>query len=89
MLVTMNPRTRYVVYPDFVRSRHDGEMHFIDARQLMDLYGVRPDECVVDDLRGPGPRVTVAANLIPLGPREDGDYRLPSQALRPQDHGHG
>lgn len=66
---------KYVVYPGFVQSRHDGDVHYITARQLMHLYGVRLSDCVVaqsdTDLLGRD-----FTGLIPLRPRYDGDYRL-------------
>ena len=32
---------RYVLFPGYVRSKTDGDLHFIDARQLARLYGLR------------------------------------------------
>lgn len=34
---------KYVVCPGMVTSETDGQMHYIDAIQLMRLYGVRPE----------------------------------------------
>ena len=66
---------RYAILPGSVRSASDGQTHFINAGQLMRLYNVTLDECIVlhniydISKRGMG--------LILLSPRDDGDYRLP------------
>lgn len=63
----------YAIYPGAVTSKSDGQMHWVDARQLVQLYGVPPQQCAVVDLRNTG-RDTY--NLIPLHPRFDGDYSV-------------
>lgn len=65
---------KYLVVPGKVRSQ-DGDVHTVSAEQLMSLYGVRPQECVVvhpdrDQWRAPH-------QLIELYPRSNGDYTLP------------
>jgi len=40
---------KYAVHPGFIESKKDGEVHWIEARQLMQLYGVNPSECIVID----------------------------------------
>ena len=42
-------KLKYVIYPGMVRSRTDGQYHYIGSRKLMGLYGVDPSECVVFD----------------------------------------
>lgn len=73
------PKQRpYVLCPGTVTSRHDGQEHYISARQLARLYGVRSALCVVllpDDveqnvLRGYDNPET----LVFLHPRQDGLY---------------
>ena len=39
--------SHYVLCPGWVRSRTDGDAHFIGARQLAHLYGVSMAECLV------------------------------------------
>ena len=78
---------RYLICPGFVRSRTDGQQHFIHARQIAFLYGVRWDECVVlpsgwDDPAEERHRECLLARarrgeLIALHPRYDGNYTLP------------
>ena len=40
---------RYLICPGFVTSRFDGDKHYISAKQLMCLYNVYPEECVIAD----------------------------------------
>lgn len=40
-------RARYLLCPGLVRSRNDGDLHNITARQLAHLYRVSTDECLV------------------------------------------
>jgi hypothetical protein len=66
----MSPR--YLLCPGYVISQHDGDKHYIAPGTLAKLYGVDPKECVVLG-RGQIP----SRPLIPLRPRNDGDYTLP------------
>ena len=72
--------TKYLVYPGYVRSRSDGDIHFITAQMLMRLYGVRPDECIVvrpDDIEEYQLRAysqEFLSSLKHLVPRSDGNY---------------
>jgi sarcosine oxidase gamma subunit len=77
------PALKYALHPDFVLSRTDGRVAFVDAQALAHLYQLGPDEyIVVDDTRG---RLHYAKkmaqaerlNLIRLYPRFDGNYELP------------
>lgn len=60
----------FLICPGEVISKFDGQVHYIGARQLMNLYGVRPDECVTDS-----PRNRIEG-LLYLEPNYDGDYSL-------------
>lgn len=78
----VTPTVKYLLCPGTIESKRDGQWHFINARQLANLYGVRLDECVISHPQGPlvGIRpenVEFIANLIPLHPRYSGDYTLP------------
>jgi len=61
---------RYLVVPGWVRSRVDGDRHWIGAERLMRLYGVDPAECVIS--RG---GMVGRHELRLLIPRADGRYR--------------
>jgi len=40
------PMKKYVLHPGLVRSKFDGDTHFISASQLAHLYGVDIRECI-------------------------------------------
>lgn len=73
----------YAIHPGMVESKTDGQQHFIGARELMNLYGVTPRQCLVYD---PPPVGTPGfcldqynarfEGLRPLYPRYDGNYEL-------------
>jgi hypothetical protein len=66
---------KYLVVPGFIISE-SRERRFIDARQLIQLYGVDPRECAVASLLStrPVPR----EDLILLRPLVNGNYQLPA-----------
>jgi hypothetical protein len=72
---------RYIVIGGYVRSRNDGDVHYIEAVELVSLYGVNPAECILVD-RGEEVRKLAGIEHDPnrwvrLYPREDGKYVLP------------
>lgn len=73
---------KYVLCPGYVRSRTDSGLHFITANQLVELYGVRRDECALrpdsDDPTRNG--WSPPPGAIELHPRYNGDYCLPEPA---------
>jgi len=77
---------KYVVCPGTVTSKTDGQQHYINAHQLMKLYRVRPEECVIHVPQGWWRLVDFdrAARrhegLIRLEPRYDGNYTLPQES---------
>jgi hypothetical protein len=64
----MGTQIKYWVKPGYVKSKNDGDTHFINARQLMELYNVNPSECVVNPANPEG--------LIILEPSYEGNYSL-------------
>jgi hypothetical protein len=77
----MTPK-KYAVYPGPVLSGRDHQIHHISAANLMFLYGVRWDECLViypQDHGKPWARekIKMAATLIPLRPSNN--YTLPTR----------
>ena len=68
----MNDNLKYAVYPGFVTSRYDGDLHYVDSNSLMRLHGVVPQECIV--VRGRHSLRGLRKRLISLFPREDGHY---------------
>jgi hypothetical protein len=70
-------KSRYAVHPGYVRSRTDGQQHYVGFADLVRLYGVPPGRCVLwDDDR----RETYAGRnhdeFVHLRPRSSGDYSL-------------
>lgn len=71
---------RYILHPCFVRSRADGDRHYVGVEALLRLYSVPRDAIVV-----------VAGDLgfrdapgdVHLYPRSSGNYRLPVVAPAP------
>jgi hypothetical protein len=76
-------KTRYALFPGHVRSKTDGDIHYVGPRQLAQLYGVSPFECItywnsfdnvlsrffLDMVKREG--------LIKLYPDPSGNYKLP------------
>lgn len=70
----LDRNTKYLIVPGNVKSKNDGETHYISASQLIDLYGVDPSECYVysEVMRG-----NIFLNhLKRLTPRYDGNYNI-------------
>ena len=74
----LNAMKKYVVCPDFIISRTDGQRHYIGAAQLIRLYNVPAHECVVNE--PPLIEGTLGfyqkRDMVFLRPRDDGDYTL-------------
>ncbi len=47
------PIKRFVIRPGWVTSVNDGQDHWITARQVIQLHGVDPRECIIIDKRDP------------------------------------
>jgi len=67
---------RYIIHPGTMQSKTDGDIHFISASQLMRLYNVSPNECIIMDRMRP--ETYIGLNLkeyVHLYPRYDGNYK--------------
>lgn len=65
---------KYLICPGNVRSINDNQVHYITAGQLMNLYKVKPEECVIyNEKTGYGLQFK---GLRSLGPKYNGDYSL-------------
>lgn len=64
---------KYALHPGNVRSKHDGDTHYISAGALMRLYKVSPLYVVVYD---ENLHSRYWDEYIHLFPREDGNYKL-------------
>ncbi len=68
---------RYYVCPGFVISQHDGDRHYVSVSDLMALYGVRDEECLIEDHKAHISRYELERlGMIVLRPRDDGNYSL-------------
>ena len=62
---------KYLVIPGYIPSLNDQDIHYIRADQLMRLYGVSPQECIVQHVHRPPIR---RDDLIVLRPMHNGEY---------------
>lgn len=67
---------KYLICPAHVSSKYDDDWHFIGSRQLIHLYGVNPDECVIEPTGRNRDGYRPDPTLIRLEPRYHGDYSL-------------
>lgn len=81
---------KYALYPGSVRSKTDGDLHYVGPSTLAHLYGVDLRDCMVvyeHELDKPwnrGQRDRATA-LPALRPRWDGNYALPGGQTPPRD----
>lgn len=69
-------KKKYLIIPGWIKSAADGEMHFIRAGQLAELYRVDLNDCHIihNEASARGIRYE---DYILLRPRFDGNYLLP------------
>lgn len=75
--------TRYFVHAGEVRSKYDGDSHYINAKELAVLYGLNPFAKNVILINGSNKEAgTYYSNPddIHLYPRYDGNYQKPPGA---------
>ncbi len=75
---------KYIVCPGEVKSKSDGDLHYIGPYVLMKLYGVEPHECIIVD----NPVSSAGLNwqdYVVLRPRTDGNYSLPDKLKSTHD----
>ena len=69
---------RILLRPGYVESRHDYDIHYISASQLMRLYNVLPTDIILSEdknnLRSMPFDRLVKEGWIELWPRKNGDY---------------
>ena len=71
----MNFTKVYAVYPGEVKSKTDGDVHYLSFHRLCRLYNVNPAQCV--DMSRESARNAIIediSSLIPLTPLYSGDY---------------
>lgn len=72
---------KYILHPGQIRSRTDGQIHYISAAKLARLYGLNLADCIVH--KEPKNYVFDVYD-IHLHPRFDGDYTLPPISGKPK-----
>jgi len=71
------PVVLYVLHPGEVRSKCDGNWHYISLAQLASLYGLKPGTWIRYD-----PRTDYPSHLVHLYPLTNGHYKQFMQNLR-------
>jgi len=78
-MVNSKKKAKYLVFGGLVKSKTDGDIHYIPAHKVCKLYGLNPH----------APNVRLASQDVPatyirddnswimLYPRLDGNYKLP------------
>lgn len=68
---------RIFLHPGEVKSKNDGDIHFISAQQLARLYGVNYKEChvIYQDRPETSRGVVARHDDVHLFPRYDGNYK--------------
>lgn len=72
---------KYICYGSNVKSKTDGQIHYVSSRKVAMLYGVNPKECIMVDYSTPSYwekqyQKEFLDNLRVLQPRKDGNYVL-------------
>lgn len=67
---------KYVVIGDKVISKYDGQEHYVNAKDLIRLYGIDPKECITHESMSGVPLTRSIAGLTVLRPRYDGKYKI-------------
>jgi len=72
---------KYLVIGGLIHSMNDEDVHFISARKLVDLYNVRPEECIlIHNIKSP--EFFLHRNqkeLTWLMPSSSGNYIVPKK----------
>lgn len=64
---------KYMIHPGYIRSKSDGQWHWISYGTLIKLYRVNPRDCIVyTDVNR-----RIYKGCIDLYPDYDGNYELP------------
>ena len=76
----MSKQVKFLVIGGYVVSPNDGEVHFISARKLCELYGLDPraPNVRLADMRRPETLLGYDDTWQVLMPRDFGDYLKPT-----------
>lgn len=69
---------RYILHPGYIKSKTDGEMHYIGAKELAHLYKVDIHKCRICDFKTPESMAGFRSlpDDIHCYPRYDGNYPI-------------
>lgn len=71
---------KYIVIGEYIKSRLDGEMHYVPCNRLIELYGVKKSECTCmteEDTYIPYNDIIIqTSGLTILKPQYNGDYTI-------------
>lgn len=77
----------YICCGDEIISKNDGNMHYISAQRLSELYGVNPDECFFVDKQHNRGLHGYPDGLLILTPRYNGDYQEHLSNIKGESNG--
>lgn len=74
----LNKCKKYIVRGGFVRSKNDGQIHFVSAREVARLYNAPNEACIFPKEHEIDSEIQkgFTNKLILLRPRNDGKYQL-------------
>ena len=66
---------KYILFPGPVISKYDGDLHYITASQLCELYNVNPMECITYNSDTMNKKEIIKSGLKQLYPKYNGNYK--------------
>ncbi len=69
-------KKKYIVIGGYVRSKSDGDEHYVSAGKLCRLYNLNPEECYCVEEKEYERKKRGMPTLPVLRPRFDGNYHL-------------
>lgn len=79
--------SKYILMPNYTRSKHDGDVHFISYGQLINLYQLDRKECINGEGLRQSELSRMANTHIILRVRYHGDYMEHRQSTEERLHG--
>lgn len=64
---------RWIVLGDYIVAK-DGDVHYVSAQRLCELYGLDRAECIMGDITRPDSLRGLPKDLPRFYPRRDGKY---------------
>jgi len=71
MVRLMINNRKYVLHSGYVKSTYDGDIHHISAYELVNLYGLKREDCVIAR-----PHICYPKDYIHLWPDSTGKYEI-------------